>query len=141
MNKHRIEVKEYLAQAFGLDARIRVLQDEIAKLHAQAEMMPVLYSKQPKCPNRNCSGMEDAVVEFVDLETELKDKLILLTTLKKNIIRCIQNLDDKDLRLVLALRYLSYKRWEDIAEDMACGLANVYRLHRIALDSVKIPKS
>ena len=44
---------------------------------------------------------------------------------------------DADCRLLLELRYLSMKRWEDIAGEMQMCRTSVYLLHRRALDMVE----
>ena len=44
---------------------------------------------------------------------------------------------DADCRLLLELRYLSMKRWEDIAGEMQMCRTSVYLLHQRALDMVE----
>ena len=81
------------------------------------------------------------MIKYLELEAELKKDLMYLVELHLMIVRMIREVGDMELRMILELRYLSYKKWEQIAEEMNCGLANVYRLHRAALESIRIPES
>ena len=56
---------------------------------------------------------------------------------KQEIRQTIALVADADCRLLLELRYLSIKRWEDIAGEMQMCRTSVYLLHRRALDMVE----
>ena len=56
---------------------------------------------------------------------------------KQEIRQTIALVADADCRLLLELRYLSMKRWEDIAGEMQMCRTSVYLLHRRALDMVE----
>ena len=45
----------------------------------------------------------------------------------------ILQVDSRELRTLLSLRYLSYLTWEQIAEEMEVDVRHVYRLHKAAL--------
>ena len=53
----------------------------------------------------------------------------------------IKAVDDEELRIILEKRYLNYEAWTDIADDLCVGVDNVYKLHKKALQKVKLPKS
>jgi DNA-directed RNA polymerase specialized sigma subunit len=65
----------------------------------------------------------------------------LFARLKKDIIRRIKAVESTELQTILELRYLSYMRWEEIAIELGYGIDNVFRLHRNALDEIKIPET
>ena len=85
--------------------------------------------------------MEDAIIKIIDLENEINQDMMKLVELKKDIIRRIKAVESAELQTILELRYLSYMRWEEIAIELGYGIDNVFRLHRNALDEIKIPKS
>ena len=94
----------------------------------------------PRNPNKGHSRLEDAVIQIIELETEINQDMIKLVELKKDIIRRIKSVESSELQTVLELRYLSYMRWEEIAIELGYGIDNVFRLHRNALDEIKIPE-
>lgn len=140
MNRHQQEAKKYLSQAFGLNQRIESRISQIADLHGLAEKATATVSDMPGSPNRNIHKMEDAVVKIVELESEIKRDMMELVELKKDLIRRIKAVESTELQTVLELRYLSYMRWEEIAVELGYGIDNVFRLHRNALDEIKIPE-
>ena len=56
---------------------------------------------------------------------------------KKEIADAIETVENIDQRLVLEMRYLGYKSWQDIALAMYCSVSNIYRLHGNALENIK----
>ncbi len=141
MNKHQIAAKKYLSQAFGLNQRIESKLGQIEELHDLATKATVTYSDMPKNPNRGGSRMEDAIIKIIDLESDINRDMIQLVELKKDIIGRIKAVESTELQTVLDLRYLSYMRWEEIAIELGYGIDNVFRLHRNALDEIKIPET
>ena len=141
MNKHQIAAKKFLSQAFGLNQRIESKLKQIEELHDLATKVSVTYSDMPKDPNRGYSKTEDCLCKITDLEAEIKQDMIQLVELKKNIIGCINSVESIEYRTVLELRYLSYMRWEDIAIELGYGIDNIYRIHRNALDEIKLPET
>ena len=85
--------------------------------------------------------MEDCICKIIDLESEINQDMIQLVELKKDIIGRIKAVESTELQTVLDLRYLSYMRWEEIAIELGYGIDNVFRLHRNALDEIKIPET
>ena len=141
MNKHQTAAKKYLSQAFGLNQRIESKLGQIEELHDLATKATVTYSDMPKNPNRGHSRMEDCICKIIDLESEINQDMIQLVELKKDIIGRIKSVESTELQTVLELRYLSYMRWEEIAIELGYGIDNVFRLHRNALDEIKIPET
>lgn len=140
MNRHQQEAKKYLSQAFGLNQRIESKLGQIEDLHDLATKATVTYSDMPRNPNKDHSRLEDAVIQIIELETEINQDMMKLVALKKDIIRRINVVESSELQTVLELRYLSYMRWEGIEIELGYGIDNVFRLHRNALDEIKIPE-
>ena len=61
--------------------------------------------------------------------------------LKREIVGVIKAVENTDYQTLLEKRYLSYLNWEQIAVDMGFGIDNVFKLHRLALKKVRIPKT
>lgn len=55
---------------------------------------------------------------------------------KDEIKRCIAAVGNPELEAVLIRRYLDFKTWEHIAEDMHYSLRTIYRRHMDAIDDV-----
>lgn len=81
------------------------------------------------------------MTKIIDLEAEINKDMVELVELKKDIIGRIKAVESAELQTILELRYLSYMRWEEIAIELGYGTDNVFRLHRLALDEIRIPET
>ena len=141
MNRHQVAAKNYLSQAFGINQRIESKLVQIEELHNLATKATVTYSDMPKNPNRSGSRIEDCIIKIMDLEAEINKDMVELVELKKDIIHRIKSVEGVELQTILELRYLSYMRWEEIAIELGYGIDNIFRLHRNALDEIRIPET
>lgn len=87
--------------------------------------------------SRNVHRMEDTVARLIEAERALDREIDAFLDVKQEIRQTIALVADADCRLLLELRYLSMKRWEDIAGEMQMCRTSVYLLHRRALDMVE----
>lgn len=133
--------REYLNQAYRLDQRINSKLEQLAQLKALATKVTTGMSDMPGSPTRNVKKNEDIVLKIIDLENEINDRIDELVDLKKDIVHRINEVNNPEYKLILELRYLCFRSWEEIAVEMDYGIDNVFRVHRKALASVQIPES
>lgn len=138
MNKHQIAVKNYLMGACWIDQSINCKLEQMQSLSDLATRATSTISDMPGSPNRNTSKMEDVIVKMVDLQTEIGSDIDQLIMLKKNIMACIRQVENREGRVVLEARYLRQSKWEDIADDLGCSKRQVFRIHDESLDKIKI---
>lgn len=128
--------KEYLLQARFLDASIRTKVEQIESLNDLATSCTAVISDMPRNPNRGGSKMADAVMKIIDLQEEIKDDMIALVNLKREIMDVIKSVSSLELRTILEKRYLSFISWERIAVELGYSIQHTYRLHDMALKEV-----
>ena len=56
--------------------------------------------------------------------------------LKKEIVRTIKKIEDKELQVVLEKRYLCFESWEKIAVEMNYDIRHIHRLHNRGLKEI-----
>ena len=56
----------------------------------------------------------------------------------KEIIACIETLDDEDEKDILTLHYIRRKNWQYIAFKMGISVQHVHKIHNKALENLKI---
>ena len=103
--------KEYLNQARLLDQRINAKLDRVTRLR--------------ELTTRVTAAMDSEIVShtrLVDLKKEVSEVLTLI--------------HDPDCQLLLELRYLCFRGWEEIAEVMHFHIRTVYKLHGRALQKL-----
>ena len=128
--------KEYLSQAFHVDQRIDSKLEQVMKLRESVTKATATLSDMPRADTPNPHRMEDTIGKIVDFEQEINRDIDRLVDLKREARDAISALTDPDQQLVLELRYLCFKRWEDIAVDMGYSLRRLYELNDCALEEI-----
>ena len=133
--------KEYLSQAYRLDKRIDSKIEQLKSLNLLATKCTSTLSDMPKSQSISNSRLEDTVVKIVDLQEEINMDIDSLVDLKRDIVKTIKSVQNPDYQIILELRYLCFKTWEEIAVQMNCSIDNVFKIRKNALKSVVIPES
>ena len=129
-----MNAKEYLSQAIWLDQMIDSKLEQLATLKSLAMKVTSSFTKEKICGgNIEKSKMESTMVKVIDLENEINTDIDRLVDLKKDIQDTINMMDDINQQLLLELRYLSGKGWDEIAASMGYDPRTVYRIHGKAL--------
>lgn len=132
--------KEYLKQAYYLDKCINSKLSQIAALRTLATKCTATFTDTPRNPNKN-STMADILDRLIDLEIELSKEIDEFVDLKLEIEQVIKKANNPEYQILLEMRYLNFRTWGEIANEMNYGIDNVYRIHRKALDLIEIPKT
>ena len=129
--------KEYMEQARYLDMQIKSKIEQVRSLNELATRVTTVYSDMPHSPNRNTSRMEETIAKIIDLESEIDRDIDALVDLKREIMRVVNSIESAEYRTILEMRYLQFKKWEQIALQMSTDLRWVYRMHGRALNEVQ----
>lgn len=65
----------------------------------------------------------------MDAEAELKDLYVELDKTQSEIMKSLELLESDDYKMVLMKKYLGFKSWREISEDLYCSSATVRRWH------------
>lgn len=102
-----------------------------------ATKVTTVYSDMPHSPNRNTGRMGETIAKIIDLESEIDRDIDALVDLKREIMRVVNSVESAEYRTILEMRYLQFKKWEQIALLMSTDLRWVYRMHGRALKEVQ----
>ncbi len=128
--------KEFLEQAFYLNSEIKAKQEEIKKL----ESMVIYISPTIKdlvTPSFE-NNKEKMMCEIADYKDELVKDITRLIYIKHQIINAINKIEDSMFRTILILKYIEFKTWEVIAEEMEYADRHIKRLGKQAIEMVEI---
>ena len=129
-----MNAKEYLSQAIWLDRMIDSKLEQLEMLKSLAMKVTSSFTKEKiSGGNIEKSKMESTIVKVIDLEHEINADIDRLVDLKKDIQDTINKMNDINQQLLLELRYLSGKGWDEIAASMGYDPRTVYRIHGKAL--------
>ena len=131
-----MSTKDYLSQAYRIDQRINSKLAQVMSLRDLLSKATGTLSGAPKAATPNPHSMEDTIAKMVDLENEINEDIDALIDLKAEIMRRIKRVENTEYQTILELRYLCFKRWEEIAVDMGYSLRRLYELHDCALKEI-----
>lgn len=136
MNDMPMTAKEYLSQAYRIDQRINAKLEQLERLRALSRKTTATYGTESVSHTRNVSSMEDSVIRLIALENEINRDIDRLVDLKREIYGIFQRIQDPELQLLLELRYLCFKNWNEISVILELEGRYVFKLHSRALAEV-----
>lgn len=124
-------IKEFLEQGLFLDLEIKTKKVEIAKLD-----LLIREAEKGEAENKEVliEELKGAIEEFSDV---LIRDITRLVYIKHEIVTKINAVEDGRSRVLLSLRYLEFKTWEQIAEEMEYSSMQVQRIHKNILKGME----
>lgn len=138
MNKHQLEVKDFLMSGMYIDLSINSKLEQIQSLSDLATRVTTTISDMPGSSSKNTHKMEDAIAKMVDLQSEIGCDIEQLMVQKKKILSCIKQVDSREGQVVLEERYLRRTKWDDIADILSVSKRQVFRIHDDSLEKISI---
>ena len=112
-----MDALDYLNQVRTMSRDLAVKKEKYAALRGMSDTLKT----------------EDDIVEYLDLEVEIKNDAARLADLKEEIAQLIRKVRKPEYRTLLELRYLSMWKWEKIAVMMNYSPNHIFKVHRAAL--------
>jgi len=135
-----MSTKDYLSQAYRIDQRINSKLAQVMCLRDLLSKATGTLSGAPKAATPNLHSMEDTIAKMVDLENEINQDIDALLDLKAEIMQRIKRVENTEYQTILELRYLCFKRWEEVSVELGYSIQHLFRLHDEALEAVSFPK-
>ena len=131
-----MEVKEYLEQAFWIDRNINLdielVKDMKSSLCGRSSLSECGHSSSKS------NSTEKTLVKIVDFEKRINDEIDMLINKKIEIESNINCLESWKHREVLKRRYVMLMTWDEIAKSMNYSKQHVQRLHKSALQKMRL---
>ena len=90
---------------------------------------------------RNVHSMQDVIAKIIDMQTEINADIDHLVDLKREIMQVVKAVQNPEHQTLLELRYLCFKSWEDVAQELGYNVRHIYRLHDEAVEQIKFPSA
>ena len=132
-----MKTKEYLQQAYYLDQAINDNLNTLRALKIKAKALSNLdISKEAVQGRKRQNRIADTIPQIIDLEEQIKAKIEEQIKVKQDIEKSISKIKDIKSRTVLTKRYMHFKPWEQIAEDLNKSLSRIFDLHGKGIKSI-----
>ena len=130
--------KEYLNQAYWLDRRIDSKLEQLSARRDTATKTTAVMDGEVVSHTRNVHSLQDVMAKIIDMQEEINADIDALVDLKRGIMRSIKGIADPEGQTVLELRYLCFKRWEEISVIMNYSVRRIYQIHDAAIEKLVI---
>lgn len=129
-------VKEYLNQAYYIDKRIDMLNDELTMLESKLCKCTANYNSAGH-GNNTRSAFEYAIDKVMQYRDRLNNEIDNLVSKKIEIKNTIDKLDDDKEKIILCKRYINFQNFESIAEDLDITSRQVYKIYKKSLEKIE----
>lgn len=131
------DVKKQLEQAYYIDKQINSKLDQVTSLRSIATKATTTLRIDAGGGGHDNHSMENVIAKIVDLEADINSDIDKLIDLKRDIGDKVKSVQQPDSRTVLELRYLCFKKWEQIAVDMSFSMQRVFQIHEKAISELQ----
>ena len=128
-----MEIKDYLAQATRIDLMIDSKLGQLASLKKLSKNVQVNLKSSKIGDEFNGDRI---IKKIIDYEGKIKEEIDRIVNLKKNIVETIHSVSDINCQLVLEMRYVDGRGWDEVADVMGYDKRTVYRIHVKALKEI-----
>lgn len=125
---------EFLSQAYHIDLRIQSKLDQLESLNSLAAKATATFGNEPVSGTRDVHRREAVICKIIALQAEINADIDNLVDTKRELRAVIESVKNVDYRTVLELRYLNFRKWEQIAVQMGYTNRNVHYLHDRAIE-------
>lgn len=125
---------EFLSQGYHLDLRINNKLEQLESLNSLAAKATTTFGNEPVSGSRDAHRREAVICKIVDLQNEINEDIDRLVDIKREVREMIESVPSVEGRTILEMRYINYKKWEEIAVSMHYVLRNVRYIHDKAIE-------
>ncbi len=129
--------KLYLQTYRTLDAQLKIIEEEIARLETEAEHITAATDLVAVQSTKGKDRIGTLAVKIADLRCKAIEQKNDAIEVRQQITEKICKLKDAKLMQILYLRYIKFKTWEEISVEIKHYLRHTHRLHSLALQELE----
>lgn len=128
-----MDAREYLEKVKTMDREINARLLMIEELETTVNNVTSILSDMPRPMCRDNHARQKMLCKVIDMKIEMNDEIDAFVDYKGKVMSKIRELDNPDYRIILVLRYIKYRNWDDIADTMDYKRRRTFELHNEAL--------
>lgn len=126
-----MENNYHLKQIRLIDKEINQMLNELERIRCSLMRSPQL--KQVSVQESKVGLKDDVYIKTIEYNDKINQKVDELIDTKKKVFDIIERIKDHEQRLILKMRYVDCKKWEDIEQELHVSKNTMHRIHRKAL--------
>lgn len=128
-----MRAKSYLQQIRRLDRKINNKQVQLESLRELVTNITPILKNINVQSNGSQDRLGDTMTKIIDLQNEINNEIDLYVNRKLEAIKLINAMEDDVSINILIQRYINYKRWDEIADNLNYTRQGVLKKHGQAL--------
>ena len=132
-----MNAKDFFQRNYYLEQRVNSRLRRLSDLRQLAGRVTSSLGREPVSGSADVHNLDGTIAKIVDMECEINEEIDRLVDAKRESMAVIRQVEHPDQQLVLELRYLDFKSWPSIAEEMGLSPRWVQTLHERALAAVE----
>ena len=132
-----MNAKAFFQRNYYLEQRVNSRLRRLSDLRQLAGRVTSSLGREPVSGSADVHKLDGTIAKIVDMECEINEEIDRLVDAKRESMAVIRQVEHPDQQLVLELRYLDFKSWPSIAEEMGLSPRWVQTLHERALAAVE----
>ena len=129
-----MDPKEYLNQIRYTNQEIQSRVEERNELR-RAVMIKTSSFQTDKVQESGTTNFDDKYMKFIEVSEDINEQVDELFNLRLRVSNEIDRLEKPEHRILLRMRYINLKTFEEIAVSMRYDIRQVHRLHGNALQA------
>lgn len=129
-----MQAKQYLRKIKRLNSFVKAKEEELEEIRTRAESVGCMNLSADKIQTSvNTDKLANDIIKLVMQEKKYEAALNSLYAYKAEAEERIEGIENDDYKLLLTLRYLRFKTFEEIAVEMGFTFQWICELHKRAL--------
>lgn len=138
MTEEQMEKAAWLNRAYHAKNALKSLERIKAEKQSIAALCGISYESDGSTSSGGSNSQERKLLNMIEIDEKINRSRQELMLTYAEVEQAINNVEDIELRNVLAYHYLSFMSWEAVAEQFPCAVRTVKYKHKKALDKVCI---
>ena len=132
-----MKAKWFLQRAYNLQKEIEIKKEQIASIREALTNITVPTDKEHVSYTPESSPMANAISNIMELENAVEIETAYLVEVEREIIQVINQLDSSLTRSLMTKRYICFKSWNVILEELGVTDKWLFNRHSYALKEVE----
>lgn len=136
MTNKQFEVKEYLSSLRFAEKMIEIKLEKIEETRELALRVNQALNPVKVQGGQRKNIVEEVAIKVAGLTQQLEKQVDEYKELQSSIVELVNSVSHEVQKKVMELRYIHFKKWEDIMEIMNYSKENVMKLHAKGLKAI-----
>lgn len=131
IDRQKNDLIKYLSRVFYMTKTKQRLEREYEQKLEEMDSLSISFEEIKV--TRNTSKVENIAIDLISIKNDIDLNNTKMEIVKQEIAFAIDKLEDDELKNLLRLRYIEFKKWRDIAYILRYTVRHTHRKHNKAL--------